>query len=155
VQNIDRKMSSSSSSSNYNSVRIRDCGTATTSESIPEQAAESIKNVAMGILEACSSIRNLVLTLHRSGAIEEIARAARSIRDTANEINDSVKNLNNRGIIKDTTSAVEEATNATLDTIHTVKDATREAAETTPTTIKTVKVVSNKVRSKFTEKSLH
>jgi methyl-accepting chemotaxis protein len=143
----------SSSSSSDNSVRIRDYATAKTSETIPERAAESIKNVAMGIVEASSSIRELVLTLHQSGAIEEIARAARGIRDTVNEINDSVKNLNDRGIIKDTVSAVEETTNAARDTIHTVKDATREAAETAPTTIKTLKEVGDKVRSKVTENS--
>jgi len=141
----------SSSSSNDNSVRIRDYATAKTSETTSVQAAESIKNVDMGIVEASSSIRELVLTLHQSGAIEEIARAARGIRDTVNEINDSVKNLNDRGIIKDTASAVEETTNAARDTIHTVKDATREAAETAPTTIKTLKEVSDKLRSKDTE----
>ncbi len=141
----------SSSSSNDNSVRIRDYATATTSETTSERAAESIKNVAIGIVEASSSIRELVLTLLQSGAIEEIGRAARDIRNTVNEINDSVKNLNDHGIIKDTASAVQETTNAARDTIHTVKDATREAAETAPTTIKTLKEVSDKVRSKVTE----
>ena len=116
----------SSSSSNDNSVRIRDYANAKISETTSERAAESIKNVAMGIVEASSSIRELVLTLHQSGAIEEIGRAARSIRDTANEINHTVKNLSDRGIIKDTTCAVEETTNAARDTIHAVKDATRE-----------------------------
>ena len=143
----------SSSSSNDNSVRVRDYATTTTSESTSEQAAESIKHVAKGIVEASSSIRELVLTLHHIGAMEEIGRAARAIRDTANEINDTVKNLNDRGIIKDTTSAVEETTNAALDTIHIVKDATREAAGIAPTTIKTLKEVSDKVRSKVTENS--
>jgi len=142
----------SSSSSNDNSVRIRDYASAKTPETASEEAAESIKNVAMGIVEASSSIRELVLTLHQSGAIEEIARAARGIRDTVNEINDTVRNLNNRGIFKDTASAVEETTNAARETIHTVKDATREAAETAPTTLKTLKDVGNKVRSKITEK---
>ena len=79
----------SSSSSNDNSVRVRDYATTTTSESTSEQAAESIKHVAKGIVEASSSIRELILTLLQSGAIEEIARAARGIRDTVNEINDS------------------------------------------------------------------
>ena len=127
-------------------MRIRDYATAKTSETASEEAAESIKNVAMGIVEASSSIRELVLTLHQSGAIGEIARAARGIRDTVNEIIDTVKNLNNRGILKDTASAVEETTNAARETIHTVKDATSEAAETAPTTIKTLKEVSDKVR---------
>jgi methyl-accepting chemotaxis protein len=143
----------SSSSSNDNSVRIRDYATEKISETTSERAAESIKNVAMSIVEASSSIRKLVLTLHQSGAIEEIARTARGIRDTVNEINDTVKNLNDRGIITDTVSAVEETTNAARDTIHTVKDATREAAETAPTTIKTLNEVSDKVRSKVTENS--
>src|SRR6266487_5163329 len=111
----------SSSSSNDNSVRIRDYATAKISETTSERAAESIKNVAMGIVEASSSIRELVLTLHHIGAMEEIGRAARAIRDTANEINDTVKNLSDRGIIKDTTSAVEETAIATQDTIHTLK----------------------------------
>lgn len=136
-------------------MRIRDYATAKTSETTSVQAAESIKNVAMGIVEASSSIRELILTLHQSGAIEEITRAARSIRDTANEINDTVKNLTERGIIKDTADAVEETAIATLDTIHTLKVATREVAETAPTTLKTLKEVSNKVRSKITKKSLH
>ena len=153
MQNIDRKMSSSSSSSNDNSVRIRDYATAKTPETTSVQAAESIKNVAMGIVEASSSIRELILTLHQSGAIEEITRAARSIRDTANEINDTIKNLNEGGIIKNTASAVEETTNVARDTMHTVKNATREAAQTAPTTIKTLKEVSDKVRSKVTENS--
>ena len=52
----------SSSSSNDNSVRIRDYATAKISETTSERAAESIKNVAMGIVEASSSIRELVLT---------------------------------------------------------------------------------------------
>jgi methyl-accepting chemotaxis protein len=146
-------MSSSSSSSIDNSVRIRDYETAKISETTSEQTAESIKNVAMGIVEASSSIRELILTLHQSGAIVEIARAARSIRDTVNEVNDTVKNLNERGIIKDTATAVGETTNAARDTMHTVKDATREAAETAPTTIKTLKDVSDKVRSNITENS--
>src|SRR5438445_2699858 len=143
----------SSCSADDNSVRIRDYATAKISETTSEQGAESIKNVAMGIVEASSSIRELILTLHQSGAIEEITRAARSIRDTANEINDTVKNLNEGRIIKDTASAVEETTNAARDTLHTVKDATREAAETAPTTIKTLKEVSDKLRSKVTENS--
>ncbi len=70
VQDMDRKMSSTSSSSNDNSVRTRDYETVTTSETTSERAAESIKNVAMGIVEASLSIRKLVLTLRPSGAIE-------------------------------------------------------------------------------------
>jgi DNA-binding Lrp family transcriptional regulator len=145
-------MPSSSSSADDNSVRIRDYPTASNSTSeTTEQVEGSIKDAAKDIVEASSSIRELVLTLHQSGATEEIGLAARAIRNTVNEINDIVKNLNERRIIKDTASAVDETAVAALDTIHTLKQATREAAETAPTTIKTLKEVSNKVRSKITE----
>ncbi len=83
-----------SSSSNDNSVRIRDYSTTS------DQTEESIKNVAKGLQESSSSVRELTLALTRSGAIVEIARtileATTSIRDTANEINYIVKfNENN------------------------------------------------------------
>jgi len=117
-----------SSSSNDNSVRIRDYS------NISDQTEESIKNVAKGIQESSSSVRELTLALTRSGAIVEIARtileATTSIRDTANEINDTVKDLKERGIIMNIASAVEETTKTALDTIQTAKNATRQ---TTPT----------------------
>jgi methyl-accepting chemotaxis protein len=147
-------MSSSSSSFDDNSVRIRDHAITSRSETT-EQTTGTIKDVARDIVEASSSIRELILTLHHIGAMEEIGRATRAIRDTANEINDTVKNLNERGTIKDTADAVEETAIATQDTIHMLKVATREVAETAPTTLKTLKEVSNKVRSKITKKSLH
>jgi ABC-type transporter Mla subunit MlaD len=144
----------SSSSSNENSVRIRDYTVVSTPQTT-EQTTESIKNVANDLVEASSSIRELIQTLHQLGATEEIGRAAKAIRDTANEINGTIKNLNECGIIKNTASAVEETTIAARDTIHTLKVATREVAETAPTTLKTLKEVSNKMRSKITKKSLH
>ena len=82
-----------------------------------------------------------------------MAWAPRGIRDTVNEINDTVKNLDERGIIKNTTSAVEETTIAARGTIHTVKDATRKAAETAPSTIKILKGVSDKVWLNVIEKT--
>src|SRR6266581_5780948 len=85
-------MSSSSSSLDDNSVRIGDHAITSTSETT-EQTTETIKDVARDIVEASSSIRELILTLHHIGAMEEIGRATRAIRDTANEINDTVKNL--------------------------------------------------------------
>ena len=120
-----------SSSSDDNSVRI--CDYSTTSD----QTEESIKNVAKGIRESSSSVRELIPALTRSGAIEEIARtileATTAIRDTANEINETVKDLKERGTIMNIASAVEETTKTALDTIQTAKNATRQ---TTPTTAK-------------------
>jgi len=64
-------MSSSSSSLDDNSVRIRDHAITSTSETT-EQTTETIKDVARDIVEASSSIRELILTLHHIGAMEEI-----------------------------------------------------------------------------------
>lgn len=120
-----------SSSSNDNSVRIRDYSNTS------DQTEESIKNVAIGIHESSSSVRELILALTRSGAIAEIARtileATTAIRDTANEINDTVKDLKERGTIMDIAGAVEETTKIALDTIQIAKNATRETA---PRTVK-------------------
>ena len=86
--------SSSSSSSNDNSVRVHDYGSAS------EIAAESIKNG-----KAFSNIRELVLTLHQSGPLREIIRTIYetmiAISNTTSEINDAVKDLEERGIIND------------------------------------------------------
>ena len=120
-----------SSSSNDNSVRIRDYS------NISDQTEESIKNVAKGVQESSSSVRELTLALTRSGAIVEIARtileATTSIRETANEINYIVKDLKERGTIMNIASAVEETTKTALDTVLIAKNATRQTA---PATVK-------------------
>jgi hypothetical protein len=60
---------------------------------------------------------DLVHTLIRTGVIEEIARTILettiAIRDIANEVNETVKDLKERGTIKDIASAVVETTNET------------------------------------------
>jgi len=133
-----------SSSSNDNSVRIRDYS------NISDQTEESIKNVAKGVQESSSSVRELTLALTRSGAIVEIARtileATTSIRDTANEINYIVKDLKERGTIMNIASAAEETTKTALDTIQTAKNATRQ---TTPTTVKGKNTKRSKRESKI------
>ena len=133
-----------SSSSNDNSVRIHDYS------NISDQTEESIKNVAKGLQESSSSVRELTLALTRSGAIVEIARtileATTSIRDTANEINYIVKDLKERGTIMNIASAAEETTKTALDTIQTAKNATRQ---TTPTTVKGKNTKRSKRESKI------
>ncbi len=98
-------------SSDDNSVRIHDYS---------DHAAES-KNAAKDIHESSSTTKQLVHTLVRTGAIEEIARAILettiAIRDIANEVNETVKDLKERGTIKDIASAVAETANETRNTI--------------------------------------
>jgi hypothetical protein len=104
--------------SSDNSVRIHDDS---------DRAAESIKNTARDIRESSSTTKQLIHTLVKTGAFEEIARAILettiAIRDIANEVNETVKDLKERGTIKDIASAVVETTNATRNTIGITKAA--------------------------------
>lgn len=99
-------------SSDDKSVRIHDYSRTS------DHAAESTKNVARDIRESSSTTKQLIHTLVRTGAFEEIARAivetTIAIRDIANEVNETVKDLKERGTIKDIASAVVETTNATI-----------------------------------------
>jgi ParB-like chromosome segregation protein Spo0J len=92
-----------------------------------DRAAESLKDAATDIRESSSTTKQLVHTLVRTGAIEEIARAILettiAIRDIANEVNETVKDLKERGTIKGTASAVVETTNTTRNTIEIAKAA--------------------------------
>ena len=105
-------------SSDDNSVRIHDYS---------DHAAESLKDAATDIRESSSTTKQLVHTLVRTGAIEEIARAILettiAIRDIANEVNETVKDLKERGTIKDIASAVAQTTNETRNTIRIAKAA--------------------------------
>jgi len=58
-------------------------------------------------------------------------------RDTAIEINDTVKDLKEHGIIWDTANAIIGITNTTRETKQLAKDAAIEAAEKAPATINT------------------
>ena len=86
-----------------------------------DHAAESIKKAATDIRESSSPTKQLVHTLVGTCAIEEIARAILettiAIRDIANEVNYTVKDLKERGTIKDIASAVSDTANETRNTI--------------------------------------
>ena len=99
--------------SSDNSVRIHDYSLTS------DRAVESIKNAARDINKSSSTTKQLVHTLVRTGAIEEIARAiletAIAIHGTANEINEIVKDLKERGTIKDTATAVGDNKRNTIE----------------------------------------
>jgi hypothetical protein len=101
-------------SSDDNSVRVHDYSPAS------NDAAQSIKNVTRDIRKSSFVTRDLVHNLVSSGAFEEIIRASLettlAIRDTVNEINYSIRDIKQRGVIKDTAAAILETTNAALDT---------------------------------------
>jgi hypothetical protein len=112
-------------SADDNCVRMRDCSRTS------DLNAGSIKNVAGDIRESSSTTKQLIHTLVRIGAFEAQVILERTIpiRDTANEVNEIVKDLKDRGTIKDTSSAVIETTNATRNTIEIAK-AARETNNT-------------------------
>jgi hypothetical protein len=91
-------------SSDDNGVRIHDYSRTS------DHVTESTKNVATDIRESSSNAKELIHALVRTGAIAEIARAILettiAICGTANEVNAIVKDLKERGTIKDTASAV-------------------------------------------------
>jgi hypothetical protein len=72
-------------------------------------------------------MKQLVHTLVRTGAFEEITRTIVEttiiIRDIANEVNETVRDLKERGTIKDIASVVVETTNITRNTIGITKAA--------------------------------
>ena len=106
-------------STDDNSVRVHDYSLAS------NDTAQLIKNVASDIRKSSSATRDLVHNLVSSGAFEEIIRASVettiAIRDTVNEINHSIREIKQRGLIKDTAAAILETTNAALYTVDIAK----------------------------------
>ena len=76
--------------SNDSRSRITTAERKTTTTISPQQAAENIKDAARRIREASSAMRDMVRTIHESGAIDELAAAIReasiAARDTASDI---------------------------------------------------------------------
>jgi hypothetical protein len=112
-------------------MKNNDNNTATTTgiSITPEQAAENVKIIARRIREDSARIRDIVKTLHMSGAIEELATAVReaaiATRDTSREINETAKEMRTA----------------------TVTDAAREAKESpTPRAAETQKQVTKRTR---------
>ncbi len=110
------------SSDDDNSVRIHDYHSSLPSN---HAATESIKNTAKNIYETSSTARELIHTLIRTGAIEELAKTILettiAVRDTAKEINDIAKDLKEKGMIKNTANFIVDTTNTTRNTIDIAK----------------------------------
>ena len=102
-----------SSSSTPEEAEVYVSTTATTVDADTQRTVDSIKNIAKNIREASSRIqRDMVRTLHRSGAIHELTQAIQdamiATRDTTQEISATARDLRERGIIRDTAGAIEE-----------------------------------------------
>ena len=116
---------------NLNDDNTIDAMSTTARQITPEQAAENIKTIARRIRGDSARIRDIVKTLHRSGAFEELAAAVReaaiATRDTSREIKETAKEIK--------TARVRD-------------DASQEAKEPTPHAAETVKQVTKRARRK-------
>ena len=77
--------------------------TAPTVDHSTQKTIQTIKDVASNIREASSRMRDVVRALRESGAIDDhiaIHEAMIAARDTTREINNTAKELKERGVIK-------------------------------------------------------
>ncbi|MDQ4050327.1 MAG: hypothetical protein M3115_07150 [Thermoproteota archaeon] len=115
-----------------------------------QQTAETIRNIARRIREESIKMRELVVAIRQSGAVEELVdsfrEASLATRDTAKEINDAARALRDRGAIRETAVAIDETTKAAQQTAETVRVAAREVGEAAPLTSETVRKTGRKLR---------
>jgi hypothetical protein len=122
----------------------------------PDQTAESIRNIAKGIRETSAKIREMVKTLHHSGAIDEFTQAIHEATlvacNTAKEINETSKDLKERGIINDTANAREETKMVARETLQVARNTTYDMAEVAPKSRERIqkgsKVVEQEIRKR-------
>ena len=84
-----------------------------------QKTIDSIKNIASNIREASNKARDTMRVLRQSGAINELTSAIQeamlAARDTTREINETAKELRDRGVIRDTASTLDETTTAAYE----------------------------------------
>jgi hypothetical protein len=115
-----------------------------------QQTAETIRNIARRIREESIKMRELVVAIRQSGAVEELVdsfrEASLATRDTAKEINEAARALRDRGAIRETAVAIDETTKAAQQTAETVRVTAREVEEAAPLTTETVRKTGKKLR---------
>jgi hypothetical protein len=115
-----------------------------------QQTVEAIRNIARRIREESTRMRELVVAIHQSGAVEELVdsfrEASLATLDTAKEINDAAHALRDRGAIRETAVAIDETAKAAQQTGETLRVAAREVGEAAPVTSETVRKTGRKLR---------
>lgn len=124
-----------------------------TIDDIPNPAqhkAETIRGIARIIREEPKRMRDFVVDIRRSGAVDELfdafREAALATRDTARGINDATRGLRDRGAIRETAVTIDEITKTVQKTAETVRVAAREVEEAEPITSETVRKTSRRLR---------
>ena len=115
-----------------------------------QQTAETIKGIARRIREESIRMRELVVAIRQSGAVEELVdsfrEASLATRDTAKEINEAARALRDRGAIRETAVAIDETAKAAQETAETVRGAAREVGEAAPITSESVRKTGRRLR---------
>src|ERR687898_605114 len=115
-----------------------------------QKTAETIKGIARRIREESIRMRELVIAIRQSGAVEELVdsfrEASLATRDTAKEINEAARALRDRGAIRETAVAIDETAKAAQETAETVRFAAREVGEAAPISSEAVRKTSRRLR---------
>jgi hypothetical protein len=117
---------------------------------IPMRKTKQIKTIARRIREESIRMRELVVAIRQSGAVEELVDSLRdaslATRDTAKEINAAAHDLRERGAIRETAAAIDETAKAAQETAETVRVAARDIGEAAPITSETVRKTGRRLR---------
>ena len=125
----------------------------------PDQAVDSIRDIAKGIRETSAKIRETIKTLHRSGAIDEFTQAVHEATlatysaTKTKEINEPSKDLKERGIINDRADAMEETIVVTRGTLGIERNTTYEMAEAAPKSRERLQKGSEPVKQKMRKRT--
>jgi hypothetical protein len=130
-----------------------------TRQMTPDQAVDSIRDIAKGIRETSAKIRETIKTLHRSGAIDEFTQAVHEATlatynaTKTKEINETSKDLKERGIINDRANAMEETIMITRGTLGKERNTTYEMAEAAPKSRERLQKGSEPVKQKMRKRT--
>src|ERR687892_2917959 len=146
--------SDESNAANISRVRGNTSTTNTSADMTPsvdaQKTAETIKGIARRIREESIRMRELVIAIRQSGAVDELVdsfrEASLATRDTAKEINDAARALRERGAIRETAVAIDETAKAAQETAETVRGAAREVGEAAPITSESVRKTGRRLR---------
>jgi DNA-binding Lrp family transcriptional regulator len=125
----------------------------------PDQAVDSIRDIAKGIRETSAKIRETIKTLQRSGAIDEFTQAVHEATlatysaTKTKEINETSKDFKERGIINDRANAMEETIMVTGGTLGIERNTTYEMAEAAPKSRERLQKGSDPVKQKMRKRT--
>ena len=129
--------------------------TASTVDASTQRTIQTIKTVASNIREASARMRGVVRALRESGAIDELTAAVHeamiAARDTAREINETTKELKDRGVIKQTTIAVEETAAAAHEISETARETAQQVGESAPRTSEALRKAATRIKTRKRE----